>query len=321
MTIKKIFHLSFFIFYLSFISYAQQPSQITRQEYIQKFKDIAILEMITYKIPASIIMAQALFESDNGNSPLAVNANNHFGIKCHKEWTGKTYLYDDDLKNECFRKYDDPLDSYRDHSEFLISRDRYDSLFFLDMTDYKGWAYGLKRAGYATSPTYAQQLIKIIEDNRLYELDNYFDKEYEEEITVLEKKKIDVGREIILPDNFEAVARGPNGRMIYTNNGVKFTFARGTDTFFKIANDFTIPVSRLFKMNELTPDDKLHEGEPVYLQKKKKHAKKGFHTVAAGETLHAIAQEYAVRIKSLYKINGMEKGQEPTTGQKIIIDQ
>jgi len=145
--------------------------KITVEEYIDKYQDLAISEMKKHRIPASIKMAQAILESGSGNSELAVKANNHFGIKCHKGWTGKTYHKDDDEKDECFRKYKSPEDSYRDHSHFLTSRDRYKSLFDLEITDYKGWAYGLKQAGYATNPRYPELLIRIIEVNGLTRLD------------------------------------------------------------------------------------------------------------------------------------------------------
>ena len=163
------FTISIFLCLLSFSGYSQ--AKITVEEYISLYKDLAIKEMKTYRIPASVTLAQGILESENGNSPLALEANNHFGIKCHKEWTGKTYIYDDDIKDECFRKYIKVEDSYRDHSEFLTTRDRYKSLFDLDITDYKGWAYGLKEAGYATNPRYPEILIRIIEENGLMELD------------------------------------------------------------------------------------------------------------------------------------------------------
>ncbi len=140
-------------------------------KYVDIYKDIAVAEMQNYGIPASITLAQGILESNCGGSELAVNANNHFGIKCQKEWTGKTYLKDDDKEDECFRKYKTVEDSYRDHSEFLKTRPWYAALFTLDITDYKGWAYGLKQAGYATNPKYSELLIKIIEDNKLYRFD------------------------------------------------------------------------------------------------------------------------------------------------------
>lgn len=148
-----------------------QAQNLTRLQYINKYKDVAIKQMHKHKIPASIILAQACLESGDGNSTLARKANNHFGIKCHNGWKGKGYKHDDDAKGECFRKYNDPIDSFTDHSYFLISGSRYNSLFDLPITDYKGWAHGLKAAGYATNPKYAKLLIDIIEEYKLYKYD------------------------------------------------------------------------------------------------------------------------------------------------------
>ena len=166
---RLIIIISLFLFILNYTCRSQE--KVTVAEYIDLYTDLAIKEMKNYHIPASITLAQGILESENGNSPLAIEANNHFGIKCHQEWTGKTYNHDDDIKNECFRKYTKAEDSFRDHSEFLTTRDRYKPLFDLDITDYKGWAYGLKQAGYATNPRYPEILIRIIEENGLAELD------------------------------------------------------------------------------------------------------------------------------------------------------
>lgn len=158
-------------FILLCIAFAASAQNLTRKQYIEKYKDVAIRQMHKHKIPASITLAQACLESGDGNSTLARKANNHFGIKCHNGWIGKKFKHDDDKKNECFRKYNDPIDSFTDHSYFLISGSRYNSLFDLPITDYKGWAHGLKAAGYATNPKYAKLLIDIIEEYRLYKYD------------------------------------------------------------------------------------------------------------------------------------------------------
>ena len=165
--IAKRINLTILILSISLQMFAQKN---TRQQYIDKFKDVAIKQMLVSKIPASIILAQACLESGDGNSRLAKEGNNHFGIKCHN-WTGHTIYQDDDEKGECFRKYDSPEDSFRDHSIFLTTRDRYKFLFSLDDKDYKAWAYGLKKAGYATNPAYPQLLITIIEEYQLYKYD------------------------------------------------------------------------------------------------------------------------------------------------------
>src|SRR5215218_7448887 len=169
------FNLTLFVFFLSTFLIVSANSMAetknTREQYINKYKDDAVRDMKKTGVPASITLAQACLESQDGNSPLALEANNHFGIKC-ANWTGDTYIQDDDTRNECFRKYNDVLHSYDDHSDFLRTRPRYAELFLLDITDYTGWAKGLKKAGYATNPQYAERLIKIIEDNKLNELDH-----------------------------------------------------------------------------------------------------------------------------------------------------
>src|SRR5215208_705636 len=147
---------------------AQSPETI--KKYIATYKDIAIEEMQRTGVPASITLAQGIHETGAGTSDLVVRSNNHFGIKCKTEWTGAVVYHDDDARGECFRKYDDPIDSYRDHSDFLKNRPYYTSLFKLDPTDYTAWASGLKKAGYATNPKYEQILIKLIED---YDLQDY----------------------------------------------------------------------------------------------------------------------------------------------------
>lgn len=149
-----------------------QPPQFKMQSYIDKYSKEAVHQMVAYKIPASVILAQAIFESRSGTSQLAKKSNNHFGIKCHAEWNGSFVIQDDDTLNECFRKYDRIEDSYTDHSLFLVTRPRYAELFQLPITDYKAWCYGLKSLGYATYPTYAEELIRIIEQAQLYELDH-----------------------------------------------------------------------------------------------------------------------------------------------------
>ena len=159
------------VLFLLLFSFQLSAQNMTRNEYIDKYKDEAIYQMKKYKIPASITLAQGILESGDGNSELAKKSNNHFGIKCHSDWEGERVYHDDDKKDECFRKYNKVRDSYDDHSEFLL-RPRYAALFEYALTDYKSWAKGLKKAGYATNPNYAKHLIKIIEENELYKLDD-----------------------------------------------------------------------------------------------------------------------------------------------------
>ena len=168
--LRKIFFILLMLSVLGLEAQNRQKNKLTL-DYIDKYKDIAMTEMVLNKIPASITLAQGILESGNGQSELATKGNNHFGIKCHSDWKGKKMYKDDDAPNECFRVYNDAAESYRDHSAFL-KRDRYKDLYELKITDYKGWAKGLKAAGYATNPKYPELLIELIERYELTNLDN-----------------------------------------------------------------------------------------------------------------------------------------------------
>ncbi len=285
--------------------------RISRAEYIEKYEEIAINEMNKYDIPASITLAQGILESGNGNSRLATKANNHFGIKCHKGWTGKTFHMDDDEENECFRKYKDPFTSYKDHSKFLSTRGRYAFLFELDITDYKGWANGLKKAGYATNPKYPQLLIKIIEDNGLFE----YDKLYKIDRTKLAKNV--KPKNDISPENAKYIETTSTGRKVYSNNGVKFIFAKTGDNPYAIAKEFNIYKYQVTKYNFLTKKDRIKEGQIIYLEKKKNKGKDAYHTVQPGENLYDISEKYAVRLKKLCKYNSLPKNAKLFPDQKI----
>ncbi|MBN2173350.1 MAG: glucosaminidase domain-containing protein [Bacteroidales bacterium] len=304
---------------ISFVStaFAQLPERrISKEEYIEMYKDIAIEEMNTFGIPASITLAQGILESSHGNSTLAKKANNHFGIKCHKGWNGKTYHMDDDAHNECFRQYKSSYESYKDHSIFLSTRDRYAFLFELDISDYEGWANGLKKAGYATNPNYPQLLIKIIEDHELFKYDRYYDK------TLAAKNKsfsdhevVPAGQQVL--GDFKPLEMGEGGRQIYSNNGLKFIFAREGDDFYKIAQDFNIYTFQIYKYNDLKKKEEIREGQIIYLEKKKNHAGSLTHTVKPGETLHDISQMYGIRLKKLCKYNSLAKDAVLYPDQKI----
>ena len=242
-----------YLLFLLLLPFFAQAQRITPEEYIQTYKDIAMREMREHKIPASITLAQGLLESGAGNSALAREAKNHFGIKCHKGWTGKTYYMDDDEKDECFRKYKNAEDSFKDHSEFLCTRSRYASLFELEITDYKGWARGLKAAGYATNPKYAQLLIDRIE---LYNLTKY-DKialglmtddgqlpDIAEEDELIELAYSPTNRAV-----FELVDMTADKRFIYENNGVRFVFAKEGETPESMAKEFGIKYKKFCEYN------------------------------------------------------------------------
>ncbi len=295
--------------------------RISYQEYIEVYKDIAIKKMHEYRIPASITLAQGLLESGSGNSALCKDANNHFGIKCHKEWTGMTYIMDDDEKGECFRKYNSPEESFNDHSLFLTTRPRYSGLFALEVKDYKGWAYGLKAAGYATNPRYAEMLIKIIEENQLYLYDSgaapdlLADKDNVNPTDVTSTAPVrDYSKR-----HFKFVEVTFGNRSIYANNGSRFTYAREGDDARKIADDVGIHTFQILQYNELGKDEKITAGSIVYVEPKKKKSKEKSHIVAQGETMRDISQLYAIKLKSLYKLNKMSAGHEPVVGDEISL--
>ncbi|MDD6209249.1 MAG: glucosaminidase domain-containing protein [Bacteroidales bacterium] len=268
-------------------------------EYFEQYKDIAIEHMRQYKIPASIILAQGVLESGAGKSKLARESNNHFGIKCHSDWNGKKTYHDDDYRNECFRKYKRAEDSYLDHSLFLVKRPRYACLFELDIRDYKGWARGLQRCGYATDKAYANKLIKIIEDHELYRYDSGKSGS---------KKKNKSSNETIRFGKALAVYKASNG-LIYVH-------ARQGDSFKTIADELGFKERSLAKYNEVPSDFPLEAGDIVYLQKKKtKAAKPNYeHVVEVGESMHSISQKYGIKMKSLYKRNKKEPDYIPEEG-------
>ena len=288
------------------------PARVSR--YIEKYQNIAVKEMMVYRIPASITLAQGILESSAGTSKLATEANNHFGIKCHKEWIGKSYYQDDDEKHECFRKYEDPIESFRDHSYFLTLRERYKGLFELEVTDYQGWANGLKAAGYATNPAYAVMLVNIIEKYSLARFDQTgFSSLFGDS---LENLKDDKAREAWL-SSFVVVGNGPNGRKIYENNRLRLTLARKGDNLKKIAGDFDISPKHLAGYNDMGGNTSLKPGQPVYLESKRRKAAASSHVVKGRETLFTISQMYGIKLKMLYKRNDIPEGMEPPKGKLL----
>ena len=298
--------------------------KITPEEYIQTYKGIAMREMRDHKIPASITLAQGLLESGAGNSALAREAKNHFGIKCHKGWDGDTYIMDDDEKNECFRKYDNAEESFRDHSDFLCSRSRYAALFDLDITDYEGWARGLKAAGYATNPKYAQLLIDRIE---LYDLTKYDQIALGDRSDDNQLPEIEPEDELLelaySPENrsvFELVDMTQDKRFIYENNGVRFVFAKEGETPENLAKELSVKYKRFCEYNLLRHPDEMvfHSGDVVYLEKLRNcnwKAKK--YTVAEGETLRDVALRFAVKPEKILKKNGLPKDARISKGQVL----
>ncbi|NDF33547.1 MAG: LysM peptidoglycan-binding domain-containing protein [Euryarchaeota archaeon] len=303
------FHLIFFSVYGQ-----AQPSEprMSKQEYIETYRDHAIREMHATGIPGSITLAQGMLESDYGNSPLAKYARNHFGIKCHRGWEGPSFIQDDDEANECFRKYYSPYDSYRDHSEFLMTRDRYAFLFELKSTDYKGWARGLKKAGYATNPKYADLLIRIIEENELHQYDHVKKLPDSEPEVAMEREK-STKREEVVPHVMSVSA------IDVSENNIKFILAEQGDTPESIADRYGMNRWQICKYNDLKKDVRLLNGEVVYLQPKRNHAKQDHHIVGQGETLRDVSQRYGVKIKSIIKMNNLENDYTARPGDKLTL--
>ncbi len=296
-------HVKSLLFILCCMAFGTAGAQNNRyQQYIDQYHDIAIQQMLKWKIPASITLAQALLESAAGHSTLATQGNNHFGIKCHG-WQGRKVYRDDDLANECFRAYDSPYDSYEDHSRFLATGQRYRSLFNLRITDYEGWARGLKAAGYATSPTYAQSLIDII---RRYNLSQY-DHARSYDHTMLNHTRHD--------------NQGQPLHNVFKFNDNYYVYARQGDTFKSIGKEMGLSARRLARYNERHKNDTLEEGEVVWLEKKKRKAPREYknhpHQVQVGESMYIIAQKYGIRLKSLYKLNHLPADYHIQVGDQL----
>lgn len=266
--------------------------------YIKKWDKVAVEQMEKYKIPASITLAQGLLESGAGKSTLARRSNNHFGIKCGSSWRGRSVRHDDDAPDECFRAYRSAKDSYEDHSLFLTGNRRYASLFRLKPTDYRGWAKGLKRAGYATNPSYASLLIQIIEDYELYKYDG----------GRKARRARRRGMTIIPHDTYIA-------------NGLLYVVAREDDTFDAIGREFKVKAKKLAAYNDLWRDYPLMAGDIVYLEEKcKAHPGKAtYHIVKDGDSMHSIAQTYGVQLKRLFKMNKLDEDYMPEVGDFIWV--
>lgn len=278
----------------------------TREDYIKTFSDLAMREMVRVGIPASITLAQGCLESNNGNSTLAVKGNNHFGIKCH-DWNGKKMYHDDDKRNECFRSYVSAYESYMDHSEFLSTKDRYASLFELNPHDYRGWAKGLKAAGYATANNYAKLLIRIIEENELFKFD----------VQVLE------GSYAETRDNttYSAEQGMETSRTILLNNQIEYILSEPGDTPESLRAELGMYKNEIYRYNSLYKGAKLEPGTIIYLQPKRRKAARGYeiHQVEAGQTMYDISQIYGVKLQQLYRMNHMMEGEQPLEDTKIYL--
>ncbi len=290
------------------------PKRITRSEYISTWKDEAILQMREHGIPASITLAQAILESGDGNSDLASKSNNHFGIKCH-DWTGKKVYHDDDKRHECFRKYQTAHESFEDHSLFL-KRSRYAFLYDYKVTDYKSWAKGLKKAGYATNPKYPDLLIRLIEENNLTQYDKQaLSKNYNpskpNKPASKSGKSTKEGDAIVI-----TIDRGKN--IFVSDNNIKYIVTEGSTTPEKLASEMDMGTWQISRYNELDKRAKIDEGTRIYIQPKRNKSKKHEqHTVATGETLHSISQQYGVKEKKILKFSDLPKGHKVMPGEVL----
>ncbi len=324
------------------------------EQYIQTYAKVAVEEMELYKIPASITLAQGILETGNGQSDLAQYGNNHFGIKCKGEWTGDRMYHDDDAKGECFRKYPSARDSYRDHSLFLAERPYYKNLFLLDPQDYKGWAYGLKKAGYATNPSYAYTLIRLIEKYQLNQFDAVSSKEVNAklaelfpnsfnpdlvddknatDLTGIKKEGKEADTEVLVVyqgkennsskktlqtpvNNFEF----PSLRVKFHPNGnLRYIEVKEGDRLEDIAKAYSVPVDKLKEYNDLAFQGELAVNQKVFLDPKNKIGLEKEYVTKEGDKMYDIAQNSGVSLLELYKRNLMHPGQEPKTGDKILL--
>lgn len=292
--------------------------------YISTYKEFAISEMKRTGIPAAIKLAQGIHETEAGKSDLVRRSNNHFGIKCKSSWAGEKVFHDDDARGECFRSYGKPVDSYMDHSDFLKGSSRYSFLFNLDPTDYEGWAYGLKKAGYATNIRYSQVLIKII---NTYNLQDYtliaMGKMKEGDHTwalnksglqpkpvITEVKKEEPAREILVRPTY------PAGEFVI--NKTRVVYAEPNKSWLSLAEQYKIPLTRLWDFNDLEEDDDiLHEGQLVYLQRKRKVGSAEFHILRDNETLYDVCQTQGIRFESLLELNHLKDNMKPLAGERL----
>lgn len=301
---NKLFFSVLLVILFSFSSifqiYSQKRYEIY-ENYIDTYSSIAVKHMQKYNIPASITLAQGLLESGAGMSELTKRSNNHFGIKCHRSWTGGRVYAKDDTPNDCFRKYNRAEESFDDHAQFLVDGSRYSPLFNLSPTDFKGWARGLQKSGYATDKAYANKLIKLIEDYELYRFDK-------------------AGYNSRSRNNASQVSPSQNWkRQPYKTHGLVYVIAVEGDTYEGIAAEFNFKAKDLLSYNEVPSGFPLNKGDIVYFQKKKSRADKPYyeHIVLIGESMHSISQKYGLKVKNLYRMNKRDYEYVPEEGDVL----
>jgi Mannosyl-glycoprotein endo-beta-N-acetylglucosaminidase/LysM domain len=349
-TINKILLIPLLLICLINRSFSQEPQNQVIINYIQTYQELAIKEMLRTGVPASITLAQGILETEAGQSDLVTRSNNHFGIKCKTSWTGEKVYHDDDARGECFRKYEAAEDSYRDHSDYLRSQPRYASLFKLDPLDYKGWATGLKKAGYATNPKYAHILIKYIEK---YNLDNYslvaLGRKAPESLTVAvdqpkpsagnrqkEMKDISISTQPIpvtenkdVPgnDQMTQLAKPSKPKPVYPSgefmlNDTRVVFEKEGISLLALAEQYNVKLGWLLDFNDLPSGaDILKKDQLVFLQRKRRQSHNEYHIVEQGESLYDIAQLEALRLETMLDYNQLERGMAPAPGEKLYLQQ
>ena len=307
------------------VATAQSPDVIT--SYIATYQSIAISEMQRTGVPAAIKLAQGIHETTAGTSELVKKSNNHFGIKCKSDWTGEKVSHTDDAPHECFRKYDDPLQSYRDHSDFLKNSSRYSSLFKLDPLDYEAWAKGLKKAGYATNPRYPQIIIKLIETYQLQDYTLIALGKMPPKDGQLAKNDIEENKDAavsattveVVPSEktVEEKRHYPSGE--FKIHDTRVIFAKSGTSLLSIAQQYNIPLAKILEFNEMNESETVVKDQLIYLQRKRKTGNNEFHIVRQGESLRDIAQEEAIRMESLLEYNHLQSYMQPAAGEQLYL--
>ena len=330
MAFKKIIS---FLFVLGLINYSIAQNSADVINYINNYKQLAIDEMQRTGVPAAIKLAQGIHETEAGTSDLVLKSNNHFGIKCKTGWSGEKVYHDDDARGECFRSYAKPEESYRDHSDFLRNSSRYAFLFALDATDYKGWAYGLKKAGYATNIKYSQILVRLIEQYNLeqYSLIALGKLKPSDEVLAGNSKPVTVGNHpdfdpIVtakLPDPvvLEVKPAPIYPESVFEINKTKVVFVKGGVSLLKVAEQNDISLGRLLDFNDMTggQGDILVEDQLIFLQRKRKVGANEFHILQPEETVYDVCQAEGIRYESLLALNQLRDGMEPAAGEKLYL--
>jgi LysM repeat protein len=305
--------------------------------YISRYKDLAIAEMQRTGVPASITLAQGIHETEAGTSELVLQSNNHFGIKCKSGWTGESVSHDDDARGECFRKYALADDSYRDHSDFLRGNDRYAFLFQLNPMDFESWAYGLKKAGYATNPKYSQILIKLIRDYNLQDFTMIAMGKKKDPVMLVSNDAPQQNNPVRRQDDIVIGANSGGSKTAVSNlsiipavnietnyptgefqiNETRVVFVKKGTSFLSIAQKYEIPLARLFEFNDMKEQDVTDNDQLVFIQRKRKNGEHELHVIQPGETVYSISQSEAIRLESLLEYNLLRADMQPAAGETL----